>query len=111
MNLFEFIEFIATFIINNGKTYLEKKLFDFLWEKIKPILLKAGKKLWQIIKDKLQKIKKKWLESGKRKRARAGTQTLIFMNEQQNDDHSYKFVVMIIAINKHIIIIVVISLK
>ena len=107
----KFIEFIKGFVVDGGRRYLEKKIFDFLWEKIKPILLRAAKKLWKLVKGKLRKIKKKWLDFRQRKRVRAGTQALIFMNEYRNDNHSYEILIMIIVIDKHMIIIVVISLK
>ena len=109
----KFMEFIKDFVVDGGRRYLERKLFDFLWERIKPVLLKAGKKLWQILKDKLQKMKKKWLDIKERHRKRACVppQTLIFMNEHRKDNHSYVILIMIIANQKHMIIIIVISLK
>ena len=111
MDLFELIEIIVTFIVDNGRAYLKRKLFDFLWEKFKPILLKAAKKLWQMLKDKLQKIKKKWLDFRQRKRACPNTQTLIFMNEYQEDNHSYNFLIIIIVTQKYMIIIIIVRQK
>lgn len=110
-SLEKIIEFIKDFVVDGGRRYLEKKIFDFLWEKIKPILLKVGKKLWKLVKGKLRKIKKKWLDFKKRKRASTAIPALIFMNEHRKDNHSYVNLIMIIAGPTCIITIIVISHK
>ena len=46
-----------------------------------------------------------------RKRACAGTQTLSFMNEYRQENHSYEIMIMIISTQKQMIIIIVISHK
>ena len=49
--------------------------------------------------------------SDKGKRACAGTQTLSFMNEYRQENHSYEIMIMIISTQKQMIIIIVISHK
>ena len=108
----EFIDFIKGFVVDGGRRYLEKKIFDFLWERIKPLLLKSARKLCQILKDRLQKVKKKWLELRQKKRANVHeTLTLIFINEYRRDNHSCEVMIMITVTQKYMIIIVVTSLK
>lgn len=108
----EFIDFIKGFVVDGGRRYLEKKIFDFLWKRINPLLLKAARKLCQILKDRLQKVKKKWLELRQKKRANVHeTLTLIFINEYRHDNHSCEVMIMITVTQKYMIIIVVTSLK
>lgn len=105
----KFIEIVVNFIRQYVVKFVVNKVLDWFWKKMKPKLLKTGKKLWMLLKDKLQKIKTKWLDYRKRKRARAGTQTLIFIAECQNNNQSHIVVIMIIVNQKQMIIIIVIS--
>ena len=109
MDIFDkFAEMVVNFVRRYVVKFVVNKLLDWIWKKIKPKLLKIGRRLWQMLKDKLQKTRKKWLDFRQRKRARAATQTLIFATEYQNDNQSYIALIMIIVIDRQIIIIVVI---
>ena len=109
MDIFdEFIEMAVNFIRKYVVKFVVNKVLDWLWKKIKPKLLKVGREMKQKLKDKLHKIRKKWSDFRQRKRARAATQTLIFVIEYQNDNQSRIVLIMIIIIDRQIIIIVVI---
>lgn len=102
MDIFEkFAETAVNFVRKYVVKFIVNKLLDWLWKKIKPKLLKIGRKLWQMLKNRRQKIQKKWLDFRQRKRARAVTQTLIFATEYQNDNQSYIVIIMIIPIKKN----------
>lgn len=112
MDIFEkFAETAVNFVRKYVVKFIVNKLLDWLWKKIKPKLLKIGRKLWQMLKNRRQKIQKKWLDFRQRKRARAATQTLIFATEYQNDNQSCIVLIMIISTQKQMIIIIVISHK
>ena len=112
MDIFEkFAETAVNFVRKYVVKFIVNKLLDWLWKKIKPKLLKIGRKLWQMLKNRRQKIQKKWLDFRQRKRARAVTQTLIFMNEYCYGIHSCTILIMIINTQKQMIIITEISLK
>lgn len=109
-----FIEAVVNFIRQYVVKFVINKVLDWLWKKMKPKLLKVGKKLWQMLKDKLRKMKKKWTDFRKRHKERVNarkTLTLIFMNEYWYDNHSYEVLIMIIATQKQMTMIIVISLK
>ena len=112
MDIFEkFAETAVNFVRKYVVKFVVNKLLDWIWKKIKPKLLKIGRKLWQMLKNRRQKIQKKWLDFRQRKRARAVTQTLIFMNEYCYGIHSCTILIMIINTQKQMIIITEISLK
>ena len=112
MDIFEkFAETAVNFVRKYVVKFIVNKLLDWIWKKIKLKLLKIGRKLWQILKDKLQKTRKKWINFRQRKRACAVTQTLIFATEYQNDNQSCIVLIMIISTQKQMIIIIVISHK
>ena len=111
MDIFDkFAEMVVNFVRRYVVKFVVNKLLDWLWKKIKPKLLKIGRRLWQMLKDKLQKTRKKWINFRQRKRACAWTQTLSFMNEYCQENHSYE-IIMIISTQKQMIIIIVISHK
>lgn len=63
MDIFDkFAEMVVKFVRKYVVKFVVNKLLDWIWKKIKPKLLKAARKLCQILKDRLQKVKKKWLE-------------------------------------------------
>ena len=114
MDIFgKFVETVVNFVRKYVVKFIVNQVLDWLWKKIKPKLLKIGRRLWQMLKDKLQKTRKKWLNIKEkcRKRARAVTQTLIFMNEYCYGIHSCTILIMIINTQKQMIIITEISLK
>ena len=112
MDIFEkFAETAVNFVRKYVVKFIVNKLLDWLWKEIKPKLLKIGRKLWQMLKNRRQKIQKKWLDFRQRKRVRAVTQTLIFATEYQNDNQSCIILIMIISTQKQMIIIIVISHK
>ena len=112
MDVFEkFIETVVNFIRKYVVKFVVNKVLDWLWKKMKPKLLKIGRKLWQMLKDKLQKIQKKWMNFKQRKRASTAIPALTVMNEHCQENHSYEIEIMIIVTDKHIIVIVVSSLK
>ena len=112
MDVFEkFAEMIVNFVRKYVVKFVINKVLDWLWKKIKPKLLKIGREMKQKLKDKLHKIRKKWSDFRQRKRARAVTQTLIFMNEPRINDHSYVILIMIIKLDKNMTIIIAIKLK
>ena len=103
MDIFDkFAEMVVKFVVN--------KLLDWIWKKIKPKLLKIGRRLWQMLKDKLQKTRKKWINFRQRKRASTAIPALIVVNEYLQENHSYE-IIMIISTQKQMIIIIVISHK
>ena len=70
MDIFDkFAEMVVKFVRKYVVKFVVNKLLDWIWKKIKPKLLKAARKLCQILKDRLQKVKKKWLELRQKKRA------------------------------------------
>ena len=115
MDIFdEFIEMAVNFVRKYVVKFIVNKVLDWLWKKIKPKLLKVGRKMKLKLKDKLYKIRKKWLNFRQRKRVNVHeTLTLIqnSMNEHQINDHSYNVLIMIINTQKQMIIITEISLK
>ena len=113
MDIFDkFAEMVVKFVRKYVVKFVVNKLLDWIWKKIKPKLLKAARKLCQILKDRLQKVKKKWLELKQKKRANVHeTLTLIFINEYRHDNHSCEVMIMITVTQKYMIIIVVTSLK
>ena len=111
MDIFEkFAEMVVNFVRKYVVKFVVNKLLDWIWKKIKPKLLKIVRRLWQMLKDKLQKTRKEWLNIKEkcRKRACVPPQTLFFVNECQNDNQSHVVLIMIIVIDRQIIIIVVI---
>ena len=115
MDIFdEFIEMVVNFVRKYVVKFVVNKVLDWLWKKIKPKLLKVGRKMKLKLKDKLYKIRNKWLNFRQRKRVNVHeTLTLIqnSMNEHQINDHSYNVLIMIIDTKNQMTIIVVISLK
>ena len=103
MDIFEkFAEMVVNFVRKYVVKFVVNKLLDWIWKKIKPKLLKIGRRLWQMLKDKLQKTRKKWLNIKEkcRKRACVPPQTLFFVNECQNDNQSHVVLIMIIVIDR-----------
>mgnify|MGYP004438646857 CR=1 FL=1 len=112
MDIFgKFAETVVDFVRKYVVKFVVNKVLDWIWKKIKPKLLKVGREMKQKLKDKLHKIRKKWMNFKQRKRARAVTQTLIFMNEYCYGIHSCTILIMIIDTQKQMIIITEISLK
>ena len=112
MDIFgKFAETVVDFVRKYVVKFVVNKVLDWIWKKIKPKLLKVGREMKQKLKDKLHKIRKKWMNFKQRKRARAVTQTLIFMNEYCYSIHSCTILIMIIDTQKQMIIITEISLK
>ena len=113
MDIFDkFAEMVVKFVRKYIVKFVVNKLLDWIWKKIKPKLLKAARKLCQILKDRLQKVKKEWLDLRQKKRANVHeTLTLIFINEYWHDNHSCEIMIMIISTQKQMIIIIVISHK
>lgn len=114
MDVFEkFIETVVNFVRKYVVKFIVNKVLDWLWKKIKPKLLKIGREIKLKLKDKLQKTRKKWLniKEKHRKRACAPPQTLLFVNEYRQDNHSYEITIMIVISKKQMIIIVALSHK
>ena len=113
MDIFgKFVETVVDFVRKYVVKFIVNKVLDWLWKKIKPKLLKIGREMKQKLKDKLHKIRKKWMNFTQRKRANVcKTLTLIFMNEFCYGIHSCTILIMIINTQKQMIIITEISLK
>ena len=66
MDIFDkFAEMVVNFVRRYVVKFVVNKLLDWIWKKIKPKLLKIGRRLWQMLKD--NKKRKKIIRNGRNK--------------------------------------------
>ena len=85
MDVFEkFAEMVVNFVRKYVIKFVVNKVLDWLWKKIKPKLLKVGREMKQKLKDKLYKIRKKWINFRQRKRVNVH-ETLTLIQNSMNE--------------------------